>query len=123
METAKLQLAFLEDTIKHFNSTNRGVNTGDRYTCSYYAGCAIGRHLPKELCLRLDDFENSGINHRGIFDLLPQELQALGMSFLSRVQNLHDDEDNWDEKGLTTQGLEKANVIKKYFGLEETIES
>jgi hypothetical protein len=122
METSKLQLAFLEDTIKHFNSTNRGV-IGGGYTCSYYDGCAIGRHLTKELCIRLDDFENSGINHVGIFDLLPQELQALGIKFLSMVQDLHDDEDNWDEKGLTTQGFAVANDIKKYFGLEETIES
>jgi len=123
METSKLQLAFLEDTIKHFNSTNRGVNTGDRYTCSYYDGCAIGRHLPKELCLRLDNFEDTAIDNEGVFDLLPQELQALGISFLSRVQKLHDEVDNWDENGLTTQGLEKANEIKKYFGLEEIIES
>jgi hypothetical protein len=123
METSKLQLAFLEDTIKHFNSTNRGLKTSGGYKCSYYAGCAIGRHLTKELCIRLDNFGFSAVHDKAIFDLLPQELQALGIKFLSMVQDLHDNENNWDEKGLTTQGLEVANDIKKYFGLEETIES
>lgn len=36
------QQAFLEDTLMHYTSENRGVKNS---ACCYEAGCAIGRHL------------------------------------------------------------------------------
>ena len=112
---SELQLAFLEDTIKHYNSTNRGVVI--YCGCSYTAGCAIGRHLSKELCEKLDDCESNGVSNTLVFNQLPADLQALGQEFLTLIQKLHDSSEYWDEKGLSSKGLEKANNIKDYFKL------
>ena len=111
---SELQLAFLEDTIKHFNSTNRGLSVG---RCSYAGGCAIGRHLPKELCKALDSFQPSNVANDNIFHKLPQELQDLSRVFLEEVQNLHDREDYWDENGITELGLARVARIKAIYKL------
>ena len=112
------QLEFLNDTISHFNSTNRGINktVGN---CSYVAGCAIGRHLPKELCERFDsgDYKYTAILNLNIFNQLPDNLKELTIEFLDQIQGLHDREYYWDEKSLTNEGLEKVNIIKAKFSL------
>ena len=111
---SELQLAFLEDTINHFNSTNRGLTNG---RCSYVGGCAIGRRLPKELCKTLDSFEPSNVANDNIFHKLPQELQDLSRVFLEEVQHLHDREDFWDENGITKLGLARVARIKAIYKL------
>lgn len=114
------QLAFLEDTAKHFNSTNL-CTTGS--TCKYYwegfDGCAIGRHIKdKDLCRQLDLARGgSGVSNFEVFILLPEELKELGQGFLSKVQSLHDCRENWDGNGLTQSGREAADEIKREFSL------
>lgn len=53
------------------------------------AGCAIGRYLPKELTLSLDEFESS-VNSDEIFLNLPEWMQDMGKDFLGSLQDLHD---------------------------------
>ena len=112
---SELQLAFFNDTINHYNSNNRGERASG--TCSYMAGCAIGRHLDKKLCKVLDAIPHSSVSNAKVFNMLPKELQALGQEFLAAIQSLHDVSSCWDEKGLTEEGLEQANNIKYRFNL------
>lgn len=124
MKTLKeKQLEFLEDTIKHYNSNNRGKVPGNDIMCQYSAidgvseGCAIGRHCSKELCARLDSTEfmdKSGVNNIDLFDLLPDNLRELGHCFLYNVQILHDRNENWNSNGLSGKGLAEAEWIRGY---------
>lgn len=109
------QKAFFEDTINHFNLENRGVSKGIS-GCSYESGCAIGRHLSQRLCKKLDNLSKSSV--WSVFNYLPGKLRRLGVDFLDKVQILHDIIGNWDEKGLSEKGRERAELIKKTFGLE-----
>lgn len=105
---------FFDDTIKHFNSNNRGTDSFGG--CSYEVGCAIGRHIKdKELCQRLDEQADSSVTY--IFDMLPFELQELGVEFLVSMQSLHDDPSFWDEEGLSAFGEMRAKEIAKEYGL------
>lgn len=116
-ELIKKRRAVLNDTIAHFNLKNRCVNRyGD---CRYIVvekdkvrGCAIGRLIKdKELCKRLD--KRGPVSE--VFRFLPQFLKDLGERFLTVVQRLHDDEQNWREDGLSERGRDKAKAIRQKY--------
>jgi len=107
------RLEFLEETIAHFNINNRGLNAkGD---CSYTDGCAIGRHLPKELCEYIDQLEWSSVGNPDVISLLPADMQKLGTYFLVGVQALHGNPEAWDTEGLTDAGKSQAQKIRNQY--------
>ena len=111
MKTLKeRQLEFLEDTVNHFNSRNRGLNEHGGY--SYSAGCAIGRYLDKALCKKLDSIGHNPVTGSNVFNQLPENMRELGKDFLGKIQFLHDIEEYWGENGLTIKGIKRVEVIK-----------
>lgn len=124
-EIKQRRLELLEETAAHFNSTNRSTNKDGG--CNYYPvnsnseGCAIGRKIAdKEICKLLDS-RGHYIHRNDAFNLLPKELQELGQEFLKRLQNLHDSEGFWDEKGLTEAGLLYKDYMIKSFCSDKQI--
>lgn len=116
-ELIKARRVLLRDTIRHFNSENRGYSA--RKQCCVYShkcngGCAIGRKIPQALAKRLDRL-GSGVGDDCIFDSLPPRLRRLGQDFLKNVQTLHDEENNWDTEGLTDHGRCAAKDIRQRF--------
>lgn len=116
------QLAFLEDTIAFYNSDNRGTAPG--YTACVYSatekspGCAIGRHLTPELAYRLDNGSTgSGIINEWVFKEMPEWLKELTQPFLQQIQALHDEENFWNETGLSNLGKQRVANIKEMFSL------
>jgi hypothetical protein len=116
------QTAFLRDTIEHYNLNNRGIH--ENGACRYYPsqpnteGCAIGRKLPTELQLELDEYGcMSGVASSNVFNKLPDNLKELGQSFLSKIQGLHDTQGNWNEEGLSSYGKLSVDLIIKNFEL------
>ena len=85
----------------------------DTHTCFYRTPdgkkCAIGRHIPD------DKYKASmeGCFDEDILKTLPEEIQELGRSFLRDVQILHDRFECLDENGLTDQGIQYVESIKK----------
>lgn len=126
MKTIKeKQLDFLNDTISHYNSSNRSLIGS---FCSYLPqtnkslGCAIGRHVPdKELCKEFDKI--GSVNQNKVFNRLPSELKELGQIFLREIQILHDNANNWNETGLTPYGKDKEIYIKEKFEIYDNINS
>ena len=96
---AEKQKAFLVDTIQYYivdPKTRRSKNpkTGK---CQYSGtdeseGCAIGRHLSKDLCKILD---NQSLSFEYEFEYFPNSLQCLGLRFLLDVQLFHDRDHVW----------------------------
>lgn len=115
------QKEFLKDTISHYNKNNRSsilIDGNDR--CTYLSpndkseGCAIGRHIrDKELCKRWDELPNPMSSVYSIFDELPEHLKELERYFLLAIQRLHDNPNNWTEKGLSETGKHMANQIEQ----------
>ena len=116
------RLAFLNETISHFNSKNRAYDK-ERQACSYShkvnGGCAIGRKVSAELAEEFEAMsraqeQNAGLSvgATDIFKKLPTELQELGSYFLELVQSLHDGDIYWDENGLSRIGEKKVENIK-----------
>ena len=66
--------------------------------------------MDEDLKLELDTLENTSVLSEYVFQRLPEWMQSLGKSFLNSVQELHDDDDNWDN-GLSDQGETKVNLI------------
>lgn len=121
----KKRLAFLEDTVNHYNINNRCEgNMGCKYSPYTVGlegkseGCAIGRKLGKRTAIKLDKDlvqQKSGVFN--IFDRLPKYLQQLGMHFLSDLQSLHDHQQNWDEIGISEEGINEVALIKSKYEL------
>ncbi len=59
----------------------------------------------------------SGVSRDSIFNELPTNLKILGKEFLCMIQNIHDDNDFWDEKGITPKADYLINHIKTKFNL------
>lgn len=119
------QLAFLEETIAHYNNTNRcsDGNGNCRYSPETLGlqgqseGCAIGRKLSSELALELDDQWIYSVRDQPVFSKLPKELRELGADFLMEVQALHDGDSYWTATGLSRDGKIRVERIKEIFGL------
>lgn len=108
------RLAFLEDTVKHFNINNRGYKPD---ACLYAEGCAIGRHLTERNAKTLDKWpdliDNILKDYRAKY--IPKWMRELGADFLRQVQRLHDTSGNWDDDGLTDWGKKEYAQIKRDF--------
>ena len=125
MKNKKLKL--LEETILYysenplrrcretFDGESQCFYDGSRNSLAESDGCAVGRLLPQELKIHLDDnytFNQLCAGVDDIFDLLPDDIKAYGLTFLSDLQVLHDNSDYWDENGLTETGKACASRIK-----------
>ncbi len=127
MKTLKeKQLDFLNETIEHYKTNPRGMKKGSY--CSYEHGCAIGRHLNKELAIQLDKLidigQNSGVSYSNVFNILPEFLKELKIDFLTRVQKLHDNSLFWTKNDsefgfdLSESGESEVNSIKTSINIE-----
>lgn len=115
---------FLLDTITHYNSDNRSVNPSFKSPalspgmskCTYLPahpgteGCAIGRKIGQTVARKLDNATGNGSMAIGAvsgcryFDLLPEWMQEMDIDLLMSIQNLHDNEANWQADGLSEAG-------------------
>lgn len=116
------RLDFLEETVAYYaeDPKRRAVETIIGHTtktrCRYRTEdgrkCAIGRHIPDE---KYDPImEGRSASHEGILCLLPTEISSLGDVFLNRVQGLHDNDECWDIRGLTSGGEEILERLRTW---------
>ena len=128
------RLNFLNDTIEYY-SENINRRCTDEYGNCYYnpasvgkeeisEGCAIGRHLSKELKEKLDKlFGSEGAIEEVYEDVLvdnedfPSDLISLGLVFLRDIQLLHDYHTHWKVGGLTELGELRVSLIKNQYEL------
>jgi len=134
LDLAKRQLAFLEDTVSFFNSSNRNFIRKKNFVtlnneqCVYSPtenspGCAIGRHLSKKLANELDRQKLTSVSYTVIFDKLPDWMKDLGNAFLEDVQRLHDWSAYWTKDGLSKEGKLEVSRIKNRHDLNIVKES
>lgn len=118
----------LEDTIKYYSEdTNRRcvknngcyynpINAGKK---GISEGCAVGRLISEELQIELDNLEEEmGVIYGNVFNMLPKKIQRLGQGFLVALQNLHDTNGYWDDKGLTEEVAKKVTEIKERYEIQ-----
>jgi hypothetical protein len=128
-EQKKAELELLEDTIKHYNISNRAY---DGASCTYYDPttgykCAIGRLLSKDECEYLKDWGVSTIDdffhitscddgESIVYKSINEKLSKYTEEFLIWLQDLHDSRPNWDDHGLSEFGQKKVDKFKlEYF--------
>jgi len=124
------ELKLLSDTVNHFNNSNRSVTEG---TCLYVCkdgtseGCAIGRLMTegeKEILLRegyIEDYNGESLDEIIEFFGVPQKVFGYRFEFLIELQNLHDSNLYWDDKGPTEEGWTRigemrASILSNKYG-------
>ena len=120
MQKSRTRQELLDNTVRHFNSTNRSIKDGDLSVCAYRTSdglaCAIGREISDELALKFDSEILGSVCN--VFDKLPLRLRNFGIFFLGDIQILHDAEDYWDKKGLNNDGREAVKEICEDYQLK-----
>lgn len=112
------RLEFLEDVAAHYNSNNRAILNGD---CVYQKtakseGCVIGRACPIEIQRILPSSKN--VKQDSVWQKLPEELRELGKDFLHQCQCLHDNSCYWNEEGLSDEGKQEVERIKREYSTQ-----
>jgi hypothetical protein len=116
------QLAVLDATCAEYNTTNRAT---DGNACLYWdpntqRRCAIGRLLTVQQAMHLQTslkfvgvlLDNLRASTNDIEKSIYNTLSGYSRGFLRDLQELHDCELNWDNKGLSERGREYADNIK-----------
>jgi hypothetical protein len=117
MQKSRTRQELLDNTVRHFNSTNRGhANGGCRYRAGQGLACSIGRELSDELAGKFDSEVLGGVFN--VFDKLPLRLRNFGMYFLEDIQILHDRGGYWGKKGLNNGGREAVKKICEDYELK-----
>jgi len=124
MQKSRTRQELLDNTVRHFNSTNRSFRDGNSSLCLYRSkcgyGCAIGREISDKLAKELDLRFSSLLPD--VFTELPLRLRLLGVKFLEEIQFLHDSLEHWDEVGLSNLGRENVDRICEKFQLKNPAE-
>lgn len=120
--TKEEKIKLLNETVEYYSADplNRICKTDEK--CVYNPktigkegtseGCAVGRLLPPELSLKLDnDFNNVPVTREDLFDILPEDVKNYGRSFLGSLQQLHDSSVYWNSTGLSEAGRERVKTI------------
>jgi len=124
MKTIKeRRLDFINTELGYFiEDPSRRAYNKETKTCMYWDKttgnkCVVGRHIPEDKYSQVSEGmlvdtekDDGGLV---IFNLLPLELQELGVTFLARCQEFHDSEDNFTETGLSEEGIKELAIIKK----------
>lgn len=126
-ELTNARKSFLEDTIKFYSedTSRRAVREkGSVPKCVYRLNqeglikkCAIGRHI------RDEDYNPEIESPSGILtnllaqEVLPIRVSQLGLEFLQNIQRLHDEDENWNESGISELGHQTVKEIKDWFNL------
>lgn len=117
--------AFLDDMLSFYSvdpvgrrgkgdyTINGRVTSGCVYRSSDGRKCSIGRYIPDDKYT--PDMEGNAVDYQIIFSALPDEIQALGESFLKTLQGIHDVDYYWHVNGITESGEHAVSVfIERY---------
>lgn len=91
------------------------LNLSCTYDHSVNGGCAIGCQINKKLSKELDVQALVSV-----FECLPKRMQKMGLTFLKRIQLIHDLETNYNEDGIgwNEEGLKKIKKLAKENGID-----
>jgi len=126
--------ALLDQTVAHYNSKNRSVAqlSPDRVPNCYYVpvdpecseGCAIGRLLPEKHVRQIMAAGCNSLSVRSLFshfrtnDIgIPKVFSGIPLSFLFKLQNLHDKGKYWNEDGISNLGTGHVTAMRDDFDL------
>ena len=124
MQLTEREKEVLLETIHTYTSNNRGFDD-DKCMCVYETEdgkqCAVGRCMTQNGLAfgkhLVDSGKPSAVasihekSHSGIDYYLKPEYQGLRIEFWEALQTLHDSSHNWDEKGLSKLGKERAESL------------
>lgn len=119
------KLEILEETVKYYSEdTNRralDIDSSCLYNTEDGRYCAVGRCFNEEYKSTAEKlYSGKLVEHIPNLEYkLEPQYKGHEIEFWTKLQRLHDDDDNWDENGLSTDGEAKVNHIKEIFNITE----
>jgi hypothetical protein len=118
----KTKIEIIEETANYYNDSNRSVNNDGE--CVYIgqdgAMCAFSRCCNENSRGYLLAVDNRRLSaHKGVGSLedpeslLKEEYKGHSLRFWKDIQRFHDDDENWNEYGITESGIKELEKLKK----------
>ena len=120
----------LQDVVTHFSENPKELRSIDNNKCLYNPpankpnsiGCALGMYINTKNAKKLDTCEGSAIwniwKKEKNKKLLPKWMQKIDIGFLTKLQNLHDCNNNWTDDNITKEGKSFVKGMCKAFKLD-----
>ena len=123
-------IEIIDDTIAYYSEdiNRRALNNNGILSCGYYLKegkkvkkCAVGRCLKRGVAKKLEeDTKDIDSIIQNIIDDevitwtdFKKKYQYPNIEFWSQLQELHDDCENWNKKGLSSLGKRRVIVMKR----------
>jgi hypothetical protein len=128
MNKTELRQAMLQDVVTQFGKNPKVTRaiSSEGASCRYSRtnnknlGCAIGMYLPDSLAKKLDSSDETSVLSYRVFERLPKWMIRVGEdtdrpNFLGALQNLHDTNSYFNDKGFSKEGIwEIKNICNRY---------
>lgn len=106
-------IEILDETANFYNTGNRSIDSS--LFCQYNGAngrkCAFARCVEDDKLSLLVENENAKFFY---LSYLKPEYQGHGITFWRDIQMLHDNDNNWNDNGLTKSGIAHYNRIVGY---------
>lgn len=117
----KTKLEVIEETYKYYSEDPSRRSLSETGECLYIGDgkrCAFSRCCNEEDEKDLQQYEGMGadepLNGLG-YDILKPEYRHEDEIFWCDLQRFHDDDKNWNKKGLTSIGIRKYDNLKSQY--------
>lgn len=120
------KVEIINDTVNYYSAdpSQRAViyYAAGGSTCEYATHdgkrCAVGRYLLNPKCMPIGDIETL-VESGDVSDLdilLQENVRSHSSEFWNDLQSFHDENDNWNENGLTSIGREIYKLLLIRYG-------
>jgi hypothetical protein len=124
----KTKIEIIDIIAKSYTSDTRAVIDGASGACKYLTGsglkCGVGMFLTEDAvkvaegCMGNVGSLQVHLQTRGFEDLdsaFIKEVRGHGFNFWGEMQGLHDYGSNWDSEGLSIEGKEEADLLRRKY--------
>lgn len=112
-ENPKLKRAIVISESRSLNNNFDFGSINYQYKTSEGKACAVGRCLIESA--PFTELNKTGFVNLRVLNYLKSDYEGHNLKFWKDLQELHDDGSNWDDSGLTPQGKNTADLLKKYY--------
>jgi hypothetical protein len=124
----KTKIEIIDIIAKSYTIGTRAVVGGKNSVCNYLTGsglkCGVGMFLTEDALKVAEGCKgNVGslqihLQARGFRNLdsaFIEEVRGHGLNFWGEMQNLHDYGSNWNSEGLSIEGKEEADLLRRKY--------
>lgn len=114
-------IEIIDETVEYYSANINRRSVDFRGVCVYRSTegnhCAVGRCMTKSSLHKYGESTMTPYDFKALDALLYKRYQGQPIELWDDLQSIHDYEGNWDENGLSAEGIIIVDNIKKRYGI------